>query len=187
MALENAPTIPPPAPTLHVPTSEQHLRPLSHPERLRIFGAFDFTPAPAPGNPEAIAIQGGWAARNIVSERIPQLGRRVSLHRLAMPRFVALMAAWEAAGLLDRVRAFNGGWVPRYKRGKSGPATNLSNHSWGSAFDINAAWNGLGKQPAPVGAIGSVVELVPIAEQLGWAWGGWWRTCDAMHLELARV
>jgi hypothetical protein len=174
------------APPLPVPTAEHHLQPLTHAERLRVFGAFDFTPSPRPGNPEAIVIAGDWARKNIVSERVPQLGRRVALHRLVMPRFLSLVAEWERAKLLDRVRTFNGGYVARYKRGRSGGAENLSNHSWGTAFDINAVWNPLGQPPASLGSIGCVRELVPIAESLGWAWGGWWHTQDGMHFEVAQ-
>jgi hypothetical protein len=187
VTFENEPTQPIALPAPPVPTQERHLQSLSHAQRLRIFGAFDFTPSPRSGNPEAITIQGRWAQQNIVSEMVPQLGRRVSLHRLAMPKFLALIAELERAKLLDRIVTFNGGWVARYKRGKSGPATNLSNHSWGTAFDINARWNGLGKEPAHHGSPGCVRELVPIAESLGFAWGGWWKTRDGMHFELARV
>lgn len=168
------------------PTVAEHLQPLSHAERCRIFGSFDFTPAPTVGSPEAIHINGSWAARNIVSEVVPQIGRRVALHRLAMPRFLELVGAWHAAGLLGRIRTFNGGWNARYKRGKTGPATNLSNHAWGAAFDINAAQNRLGTEPAQIGEDGCVLELVPVAESLGWAWGGYWHTPDGMHWELAR-
>jgi hypothetical protein len=170
------------------PTKANHLRSLSQAQRIAAFGGFTFTPDPQPGNKEAIHINGNWVAQNIVAQNIPQLaGRRVSLHKKAMPRFLALMAAWEKAGLRDRIVTFNGGFAPRYKRGKSGPAVNLSNHAFGSAFDINAKWNGLGKVPAAIGAEGCTRELVAIAEQLGWCWGGWWNVQDGMHFELARI
>jgi hypothetical protein len=68
-----------------------------------------------------------------------------------------------------------------------GSTTTLSNHAYGTAFDINAAWNGLGREPAPLGAKGSVLELLPLAEAHGFAWGGLFSRRDAMHFEVARV
>jgi hypothetical protein len=62
-----------------------------------------------------------------------------------------------------------------------------SNHAWGTAFDVNYGWNKLGAIPAPVGARGSVRELVPLANQYGFYWGGHFRRCDGMHFEVARV
>ena len=54
-----------------------------------------------------------------------------------------------------------------------GSTTTLSNHSFGSAFDINVAWNERDHRPALVGEKGSVRELVPIAHKWGFWWGGY--------------
>ena len=62
-----------------------------------------------------------------------------------------------------------------------------SNHSFATAFDINAAWNGLGREPAARGEKGSVRELVPIFEKWGFRWGGNFRRRDGMHFEIARI
>lgn len=199
MASESDPTQPR---IVRAAAPEQHLRPLSHADRVRLFGAFDFTPDPVPpdpargtlGEPERVAIAGRWVADNILRVDTPQLahlGRRtLRMHRLAAEPLQAMLAAWESAGLLKHVLTVNGAFYPRYKRGKTGPnATHadLSTHSWGCALDICAPWNRLGKPPAPLGTRGSVVELVPIAEQHGFAWGGYWTRPDGMHFELARV
>jgi D-alanyl-D-alanine carboxypeptidase len=72
-------------------------------------------------------------------------------------------------GLLDRILSFGGGFEPRFVRGST---TTLSNHSFGSAFDINVAWNERGHRPALVGEKGSVRELVPITHKWGFWWGG---------------
>lgn len=164
-------------------------KPLTHAERKAMFGSFSFTPAPIAGNPERIIIDPEWTRARIVTVAVPQLdGRKVQMHKLAADDLLALFAAWEAAGLKHRVLTFNGGWVARYKRGKAGGSDkDLSNHSWGTAFDINAKWNGLGKTPAPLGTQGSVWELVAIAESMGWAWGGRWKTPDGMHFERAAL
>ena len=74
--------------------------------------------------------------------------------------------------------------MPRYIRGS---ATTLSNHAWGTAFDVNYRWNQLGHVPALKGEIGSVRELVPRAHQLGFYWGGHFSRRDGMHFEVARV
>lgn len=67
-------------------------------------------------------------------------------------------------------------------------------NSWGTAIDINAAWNGLGQQPALVGHTGSVRELVSIAVEAGFYWGGWGFGSDAyqgrldgMHFEINQL
>ena len=76
-------------------------------------------------------------------------------HVKAAPLFAALFAKWEAADLLHLIMSYDGCFVPRYKRGASRAAAagrrprhqeehrrrrraELSNHSFGSAFDINA-------------------------------------------------
>jgi hypothetical protein len=62
-----------------------------------------------------------------------------------------------------------GGFEPRFVRGST---TTLSNHSFGSAFDINVAFNERGHRPALVGEKGSVRELVPITHKWSFWWGG---------------
>lgn len=172
---------------LFVPTQANHLQVLSHAERCAKFGVFAFTPDPQPGNVEHVTIEHDWLAQNIVPVNIPQLpGRRTQMHRRAVDPFLALWAAWEKAKLIDRIVTFDGGFAPRYKRHRSGPAVNLSNHAWGSALDINAGYNPLGREPAPIAAKGCTRELVAIAQDRGWAWGGWFHAPDAMHFELVK-
>jgi D-alanyl-D-alanine carboxypeptidase len=73
---------------------------------------------------------------------------------------------------------------PRFVRGST---ATLSNHSFGSAFDINSKWNERGHRPALVGEKGSTLELVPIAHKWGFWWGGHFTTPDGMHFEVAVV
>jgi hypothetical protein len=58
---------------------------------------------------------------------------------------------------------------------------------FGSAFDINVPWNGLGVQPALKGKMGSVRELVPLAHRFGLYWGGHFQRQDGMHFEVAKL
>jgi hypothetical protein len=166
--------------------------PLGANGRADKFGAYPFVPAPVPGNPEAIQITSAWVQENIVVVQIPQLvgikgapsSGKVQFHRLVAPKVVELFAAWESAGLMGTVLTWGGSFVPRFIRGSK---TVLSSHAHGSAFDINAAWNGLGVVPARLGAKGSVRQLVAAANAVGFYWGGHFSRPDGMHFELAEL
>jgi len=86
---------------------------------------------------------------------------------------------------LPLVISWAGAFYPRFIRGSS---SSLSNHSWGTAFDINAPQNWLGQQPAAEGKPGSLLRLVPIANKWGFFWGGHYNSRpDGMHFELAKI
>jgi hypothetical protein len=159
--------------------------------RIAFFGKFDYVAAPRRGNPEAIKITDGWDRANIVKVSIPQLvgvngaphSGEVYFHEKVTPQVAALFKAWEEAGLMDNVLTWDGSFVPRFVRG----GKVLSNHAFGSAFDINFSWNQLGKRPELVGRKGSVRELVPLANQHGFYWGGHYKKRpDGMHFEFAK-
>lgn len=166
--------------------------------RQEVFGKFKYTPAPVDGNPEAIAVDAGWVKDNIVKVEIPQLvgvkyvprGRKIFLHKLAADPVQSLFKEWQKSKLMPLVKTWAGSWVPRFIRGSR---TTLSNHAFGTAFDINVQWNLLGTQPALVGEVGSVRELVTIANDWGFYWGGHYGygrsggRPDGMHFEIARI
>jgi hypothetical protein len=161
-------------------------RPLTTEGREQLFGRFAFKRNPAPDNPEAITITDGWDKRSLVRVRLDLLGGiDVRLHRLAAPRVVALIAAWKAAGVLDDVVSWDGAYAPRLVRGTT--QGTLSAHAFGSAIDINARYNRLGCAPAPLGAKGCVLRLVPIAEAMGFYWGGRFARKDGMHFEVCQL
>jgi len=163
---------------------------ISNAERAEIFGRFKFERLTPSG--DDIRILGDWVATNIVTVSIPQLrgvagapaSGRVRFHRRVAAQCQALFAAWEQAGLLNLIKTWDGSFVPRYVRGSS---STLSNHAWGSAFDINAALNPRGALPVLRGRKGSVRELVPYANDHGFYWGGHFSRRDGMHFEVARV
>lgn len=165
---------------------------LSGTERERIFGKFAFVSEPQPNNPEAIRITDNWPTKNLEMVIVPQLQSiagtnkgNILFHRKAAKQLVNLWKAWETEGLLDHVLTWNGSYVSRYVRGSR---TYLSNHSFGTAFDINASWNPLGAEPARVGKQGSVRELVELANYYGFAWGGHMTgRPDGMHFEVAKI
>lgn len=166
-------------------------RPLSLTERVKVFGRFSYVASGEKSNPEQITITDGWDVKNIVTIDVPQLhsvsgsNGKASVHRLVAPQFLRTFAAWEQAGLMKKVRTWGGSWAPRFIRGSR---TTLSNHAWGTAFDINVQWNMLGTRPALKGEVGSVRELVEIAHDNGWYWGGHFHNrLDGMHLEAFKV
>lgn len=164
--------------------------------RYKLFGKFNYKPAPAASNPEGIKILGGWTKDHITRVTIPQLkgvtgapkSGRIFWHKAAADQIVGLFQAWEDAGLIHLVRAWAGSWNPRFIRGSRSV---LSNHSWATAFDINVPGNGLRRQPALVGQPWSVRELVPLANKWGFWWGGHWGynggRYDGMHFEVAKL
>lgn len=161
--------------------------------RENMFGRFKFKAVPTSGNLERIEVIDDWVAKNIATFEVPQLRNikgapsscKITLHKKVGPRVQNLFLEWETLGLLELVLTWNGSYVPRFIRGS---VTTLSAHSHGSAFDINAKWNPLGAEPPLVGVEGSVRELVPSANKLGFFWGGHYNSRkDGMHLELARL
>ncbi len=166
---------------------------MSTAERQNVFGKFSHVAAPVAGNKEAIRILGDWEAKNIVKVTLPQLvgieglhnNGVIRFHKLGVNQLLAMWAEWESTGLLNRVLTYAGSYVPRFIRGSNSV---LSNHAFGTAFDINAAWNPLKKTPPLVGQKGSVRELVEIAHKHGFYWGGNFKNRpDGMHFELAFV
>lgn len=167
---------------------------LSLQDREKLFGKFKYRSAPTKSNPEAIEILDDWDKTNIVSINVPQLkgvlgapkSCNVEFHVKCAKQLQELFNAWEKAELSNRVLSWGGSRVSRYIRGSR---TSLSNHSWGTAFDINVSWNGLGVTPALKGKPGSVRELVNIAYDHGFAWGGHFNPSrlDGMHFEIYRI
>jgi len=138
-----------------------------------------------------------WERKNIVMVHVPWplehsrygFQRPIRVHKLVVDQFSLMFRRWKESGLLEHLKTMDGTLNIRMKRGKEASLdiSNLSTHSFGAAIDLNARWNGLGKKPAPVGSEGSLIELVPIAQELGFVWGGEWKTPDAMHLEIGKV
>jgi hypothetical protein len=160
-------------------------------ERQTVFGKFRFKHVPLADNPENIQILDNWEAQNIQLIEIPQIASinngspRVRFHKKGINQLKRLWQDWEDANLLPAVKTWHGAFVPRFVRGSR---TQLSNHAFGTAFDINMRWNRLGATPALVGKEGCVRELVEIAHQNGFYWGGHFqKRADGMHFELASV
>lgn len=153
------------------------------------FGEFKYHSAPEPGNKENIVIEGAWEDENIVSVSVEGLDAvdkdgRIRLHRKVAAQVQGFFKEVKDKGLSNLIISSDGAFVPRFQRGSK---TALSNHSWGSAFDLNADYNGLGKTPAGYGEQGCLLPLVPIAHTWGLYWGGHFSRCDGMHFEVGKI
>ncbi|NUQ24701.1 MAG: M15 family metallopeptidase [Saprospiraceae bacterium] len=167
-----------------------NFRPLaSNAERQKLFGKFTYKAAP---NGSDIIVTGDWATKNLVRVAIPQLvgvtgfpsSGSITFHKLAAKQLQDMFAEWEQQQLIGRIKSWGGAYVARFVRGSQ---TTLSNHAFGTAFDINVPWNGLGRMPALIGQEGSVRELVKIAHKHGFYWGGHFTRLDGMHFEVAKI
>jgi hypothetical protein len=175
------------------PKKPPRLKQLGDADRTRLFGAFKFEAAPTPDNPEAIRILDDWAKKNIVSVSLPQIrgikgaskSGSVQFHKLAAPQLQQAFKALEDRDQLKHLKSWGGTWVPRYIRGSK---DRLSNHSWGTALDVNVDWNRLGTLGALKGQEGSVREMVLTLAEYGLYWGNWFTgRSDPMHFEIFKV
>ena len=168
--------------------------------REKMFGKFKFVNAPIKGNLEGIRITDDWESKNIIKVNLPALSKATNgqftsmrFHKLAEGQLVKFFEELEKQNLHTKILSYAGAFYPRYIRGSR---TQLSNHSWGTAFDINVPWNGLNHTPALMGQKGCVRELVPIANEFGFYWGGHFGKnvngkmigrMDGMHFEIAKL
>lgn len=78
---------------------------------------------------------------------------------------------------VKELKTWDGCFNIRQKRGLS----SMSLHSWGIAIDVNAAWNGLNKEPQ------LSKEFVKCFLDAGFEWGGTWTRKDGMHFQLKEL
>ena len=161
---------------------------MSAPNGLLLFGKdFKYQPKPLPTMPEYVDPDDAWVAQNIGTAYVPQLADikgspEVRFNVRLIPQLEAVFSVWDSLGLISLVKTWDGSFVTRYIRGRN---DKLSNHSFGSAMDLNAKWNPFRSEPALVSEVGTVRPLVKSAFQLGFYWGGWYN--DGMHFEAYKV
>jgi len=147
----------------------------------------------SPGS--GIIITDGWDKSNIQTIEVPHLRTipigwggntsKMSFNKLATAQLVNLWTDWHKAGLLSQIQTYDGSYNPRLQRGS---ISALSSHAWGTAFDINAKTNGIGKIPPYSGQPGCIRELVQIANSYGFYWGGHFgNRPDGMHFEVVQL
>lgn len=173
------------------PTKPDRLEPMSYVDRVNTFGSFSFTSSPIPGCPEFVHVKDPKNFE-LVNVFVPELlgtkgcpSGHVMFNKKASNGLLQLFEEWKKRDLLKLILTWDGSYVPRFVRGSRNV---LSNHAWGTAFDINARWNALGTQGALVGQVGSVRELIEVAANVGFFSGLWFDSRpDPMHFEATRA
>lgn len=160
-----------------------------------MFGPLRFKAGPTNGGfgKETITITNGFEAAKLIRVDVPEVvgikgagsSGKMCFHKDAAAQLAGLWAAWGRKKLLKHILTFDGSCAARFVRCST--KQTLSNHAFGTAFDVNAAQNPLGAEPALPGKKGCVFELVPIAHQFGFYWGGHFSRRDGMHFEIAKV
>lgn len=128
---------------------------------------------------------------DIVIVTIPQLRdvppyktERISFNRRVAHQFQHAFDLIEELGLTGYILTYDGAY--NYRQAKGGSF--FSDHAYGCAIDLNAAWNGWLKKPAARGSKGSLHELAGVFESCGIGWGGaWTRQPDGMHFSINRI
>jgi hypothetical protein len=122
-----------------------------------------------------VRLDPAWVRHNIVSRRVPLLGR-VTCNRRMLPQLRRALADVERRGLARLIDPgdYAGCYAPRRI-----PSTgSLSLHALGLAVDFNASTN------AQYAHGDQDPRLVRIMERHGFTWGGRWPTApDPMHFE----
>jgi hypothetical protein len=118
-----------------------------------------------------------WDVPNHINLELPIVPNRIYCNKdLVAPLEKAFKNIIDR-GLQSELKTWDGCFNIRNKRGLS----TLSLHSWAIAIDINAAWNGLGKEPT------MSKLLVACFTDAGFEWGGLWTRKDGMHFQLNTI
>ena len=138
-----------------------------------------------------IEVDPQWVAENIVTITLPGLNRQVQVHKDAADNFItafnyikngtAIINGQEVL-LLSLIKTMDGTYVTRHVNWN--PERGLSNHSWGTAIDINADGH-FGYVDANSDPVDPNLILWEKAFQpAGFNWGN--RYGDSMHFELIK-
>lgn len=127
------------------------------------------------GTPESEAHMTLWDVPTTLE--IGEIPKRIYCNRDMVAPLAKAFENLIATGHVKELRTWDGCFNIRKKRG----ASSSSLHSWGIAIDVNAAWNGFGKQPV------LSAGFVKCFKDAGFDWGGDWTKKDGMHFQLARI
>jgi hypothetical protein len=138
-----------------------------------------------------IEVDPQWVATNIVTITLPGLNRQVQVHKNAAENFItafnyikngtAVVNGREVA-LLSLIQTMDGTYVARHVNWDS--SRGLSNHSWGTAIDINANGHFGYVDPQKDQDDPNLILWEKAFKPAGFSWGN--RYSDSMHYELIK-
>jgi hypothetical protein len=125
-----------------------------------------------------IAPDPAWVREHITTDVVPILGS-VTCNKAMIPQLKAALSEIVTQGLAHEIHPdeYAGCYYPRFIAG----STQLSNHAFGLALDLNVP----GNQRGTVGEMNR--EVVAIFKHWGFGWGGDWSYTDPMHFELREI
>ncbi len=138
-----------------------------------------------------IEVDPQWVADNIVTITLPGLNRQVQVHKNAADHFITAfnyikngtaVVNGKEVSLLSLIKTMDGTYVTRHVNWN--PSKGLSNHSWGTAIDINA--NGHFGYVDPQKDVNdpNLILWEKAFKPAGFSWGN--RYNDSMHYELIK-
>jgi len=136
-----------------------------------------------------IEVDPQWIAANIVTITLPGLNRQVEVHRNAADNFIKAFTYikngtatvnGKQVSLLSLIKTMDGTWVTRHVNWNS--SRGLSNHSWGTAIDINAANHFRYVNPSSEPNDPNLILWENAFRPAGFSWGNSYS--DSMHYEL---
>lgn len=132
-----------------------------------------------------------WIANNIVTITLPGLNKNVQVNKAAADNFIQAFTYikngtatinGKQVPLLSLIKTMDGTFVTRHVNWN--PAKGLSNHSWGTAIDINAANHFRYVNPAQEPNDPNVILWEKAFKPAGFSWGNSYG--DSMHYELLK-
>lgn len=166
--------------------AKESAKPMTRQEMAAAFGDPRLAVNDDDGRPALGVTDAAWVAENLIKVELPQMkgvpgfpaSGRIWFHKNAAEPLKAAIAEISQRGLMSRIESFDGTYSPSVPL-MAGPGS----HAFGIALDLNAATNRLGTGGAPIGAKGSLIELVPIFEKHGFYWGGRFARPDPNHFQ----
>lgn len=118
-----------------------------------------------------------WDVPQSINDALPVIPNKIYCNKDIIAPLEQAFNNLIARGCAKELKTWDGCFNIRNKRGLS----SMSLHSWGIAVDVNAAWNGLGKEPT------MSAKFVKCFTDAGFDWGGTWSRKDGMHFQLSKI
>ena len=175
-------------PTPSISRGEQTTDTYKYPQLSKVNGSFgQFRYRDLAGG--RIEVDPQWIANNIVTITLPGLDQRVQVNKAAAANFIKAFnyiknstatVNGKQVPLLSLIKTMDGTFVTRHVNWN--PTNGLSNHSWGTAIDINADAHFRYVDPTQEPNDPNVILWEKAFKPAGFSWGNSYG--DSMHFEL---